>query len=69
MDQNQSLLLRPLPGDDRGAITQGLVKTKDFQTGMPDVCVYRLQRQFAKTMTVMGRVSEEQPDIFVKKLQ
>lgn len=35
-----------------GAITLGLVITKDPETGVPNVGVYRLQRQSAKSMTV-----------------
>jgi 4-hydroxy-3-polyprenylbenzoate decarboxylase len=45
-------LLRPWPGDAGGVITLGLVITKDPETGVPNVGVYRLQRQSANTMTV-----------------
>ena len=45
-------LLRPWPGDAAGVITLGLVITKDPETGVPNVGVYRLQRQSINTMTV-----------------
>ena len=45
-------LLRPWPGDAGGVVTLGLVITKDPETGVPNVGVYRLQRQSATTMTV-----------------
>jgi 4-hydroxy-3-polyprenylbenzoate decarboxylase len=45
-------LLRPWPGDAGGVITLGLVITKDPETGVPNVGVYRLQRQSINTMTV-----------------
>jgi 4-hydroxy-3-polyprenylbenzoate decarboxylase len=45
-------LLRPWPGDAGGVITLGLVITKDPDTGVPNVGVYRLQRQSRNTMTV-----------------
>ncbi len=45
-------LLRPWPGDAGGIITLGLVITKDPETGVPNVGVYRLQRQSVNTMTV-----------------
>jgi 4-hydroxy-3-polyprenylbenzoate decarboxylase len=45
-------LLRPWPGDAGGVITLGLVITKDPETGVPNVGVYRLQKQSATTMTV-----------------
>jgi 4-hydroxy-3-polyprenylbenzoate decarboxylase len=45
-------LLRPWPGDAGGVITLGLVITRDPETGVPNVGVYRLQRQSASTMTV-----------------
>ena len=45
-------LIRPWPKDAGGVITLGLVITKDPETGIPNVGVYRLQRQSSKTMTV-----------------
>jgi 4-hydroxy-3-polyprenylbenzoate decarboxylase len=45
-------LIRPWPGDAGGVITLGLVITKDPETGVPNVGVYRLQRQSVNTMTV-----------------
>ncbi|CAI8173968.1 MAG: 3-octaprenyl-4-hydroxybenzoate carboxy-lyase [Prochlorococcus marinus str. MIT 9215] len=45
-------LIRPWPGDASGVVTLGLVITKDPETGVPNVGVYRLQRQSATTMTV-----------------
>jgi 4-hydroxy-3-polyprenylbenzoate decarboxylase len=45
-------LLRPWPGDAGGVITLGLVITRDCETGVPNVGVYRLQRQSINTMTV-----------------
>ncbi len=45
-------LIRPWPKDASGVITLGLVITKDPETGVPNVGVYRLQRQSTKTMTV-----------------
>ncbi len=45
-------LIRPWPGDAGGVITLGLVITKDPETGIPNVGVYRLQKQSPKTMTV-----------------
>jgi 4-hydroxy-3-polyprenylbenzoate decarboxylase len=45
-------LPRPWPGDAGGVITLGLVITRDPQTRVPNVGVYRLQRQSATTMTV-----------------
>ena len=52
LDLNHLPLLRPWPEDAGGAITLGLVITKDPETGVPNVGVYRLQRQSAKSMTV-----------------
>ena len=49
---NNLPLLRPWPGDAGGIITLGLVITKDPETKIPNVGVYRLQRQSPKTMTV-----------------
>ncbi len=45
-------LIRPWPKDASGVITLGLVITKDPETGVPNVGVYRLQRQSPQTMTV-----------------
>ena len=45
-------LIRPWPNDAGGIITLGLVITKDPETKIPNVGVYRLQRQSPKTMTV-----------------
>ncbi len=45
-------LIRPWPGDAGGIITLGLVITKDPETKVPNIGIYRLQCQSAKTMTV-----------------
>ncbi len=45
-------MLRPWPGDAGALVTLGLVITKDPETGVPNVGIYRLQRQSAQTMTV-----------------
>jgi len=45
-------LLRPWPGDGGSIVNLGLVITKDPETGVPNVGVYRLQRQSQNTMTV-----------------
>ena len=45
-------LIRPWPGDAGGVITLELVITKDPETGVPNVGVYRLQKQSVNTMTV-----------------
>ena len=45
-------LLRPWPGDAGRIITLGLVITKDPETGVPNVGVYRLQQQSINTLTV-----------------
>lgn len=52
LDLQQLPLIRPYPGDAAKIITLGLVITKDCETGIPNVGVYRLQLQSAKTMTV-----------------
>ena len=52
VDLNNLPLLRPWPQDAGGVITLGLVITKDPETSVPNVGVYRLQRQSATTMTV-----------------
>jgi len=45
-------LIRPWPGDAGRVITLGLVITKDPETKVPNVGVYRLQQQDARSMTV-----------------
>ena len=45
-------LIRPWPKDASGVITLGLVITKDPETGVPNVGIYRLQRQSPQTMSV-----------------
>ncbi|BBL86428.1 Carboxylyase-related protein (chromatophore) [Paulinella micropora] len=45
-------LIRPWPGDVGGVVTFGLVITKDPETRIPNVGVYRLQQQSINTMTV-----------------
>ena len=45
-------LPRPWPGDAGGIISLGLVITRDPDTGVPNVGVYRLQRQSQQTMTI-----------------
>ena len=45
-------LIRPWPQDAEGVITLGLVITKDPETKVSNIGVYRLQRQSATTMTV-----------------
>jgi 4-hydroxy-3-polyprenylbenzoate decarboxylase len=52
LDLNTIPMLRPYPGDAGKIITLGLVITKDCETGVPNVGVYRLQLQSATTMTV-----------------
>ena len=52
LDLNTLPLIRPYAGDAGKIITLGLVITKDCETGIPNVGVYRLQLQSAKTMTV-----------------
>ncbi|QNI48676.1 UbiD family decarboxylase [Synechococcus sp. A15-60] len=52
VDLNNIPLIRPWPGDAGGVITLGLVITKDPETGVPNVGVYRLQKQSLNTMTV-----------------
>ncbi len=49
---DQLPLIRPWPEDAGSVITLGLVITKDPETNIPNVGVYRLQRQSPKTMTV-----------------
>tara|TARA_Y100001968_G_scaffold329978_1_gene380597 strand:+ start:427 stop:2004 length:1578 start_codon:yes stop_codon:yes gene_type:complete len=45
-------LIRPWPKDAGGIISLGLVITKDPETKIPNIGVYRLQRQSAQSMTV-----------------
>ena len=45
-------LIRPWPEDAGEVITLGLVITKDPETNVPNVGVYRLQKQSINTMTV-----------------
>lgn len=52
LDLNQIPMIRPYPGDAGKIITLGLVITKDCETGVPNVGVYRLQLQSKTTMTV-----------------
>ncbi|MBE9232175.1 UbiD family decarboxylase [Cuspidothrix issatschenkoi LEGE 03284] len=52
LDLNKLPLIRPYPGDAGKIITLGLVITKDCETGIPNVGVYRLQLQSYNTMTV-----------------
>jgi 4-hydroxy-3-polyprenylbenzoate decarboxylase len=52
IDLTKIPMLRPYPGDAGKIITLGLVITKDCETGVPNVGVYRLQLQSRNTMTV-----------------
>lgn len=52
LDLNQIPMIRPYSGDAGKIITLGLVITKDCETGIPNVGVYRLQLQSKNTMTV-----------------
>ncbi len=52
LNLNDLPLIRPWPGDAGRVITLGLVITKDPETGVPNVGVYRLQQQDARSMTV-----------------
>ncbi len=45
-------LIRPWPGDAGRVITLGLVITRDPETRVPNVGVYRLQQQDARSMSV-----------------
>ncbi|MGD1851767.1 MAG: UbiD family decarboxylase [Cyanophyceae cyanobacterium] len=51
-DLTQIPMIRPYSGDAGRIITLGLVITKDCETGIPNVGVYRLQLQSKNTMTV-----------------
>ncbi len=52
LDLNQIPMIRPYPKDAGKIITLGLVITKDCETGVPNVGVYRLQLQSSTTMSV-----------------
>jgi 4-hydroxy-3-polyprenylbenzoate decarboxylase len=52
VDLNQLPLLRVYPEDANKVITLGLMITKDCETKIPNVGVYRLQLQSKNTMTV-----------------
>lgn len=52
LDLNRIPMIRPYSGDAGKIITLGLVITKDCETGIPNVGVYRLQLQSNTTMTV-----------------
>ncbi|MEN9219051.1 MAG: UbiD family decarboxylase, partial [Gloeomargarita sp. DG_2_bins_126] len=52
VDLTQIPMIRPYPGDAGKIITLGLVITKDWETGTPNVGVYRLQLQSQNTMSV-----------------
>ncbi len=52
VDLDKLPLIRPWPKDASKVITLGLVITKDPETKVPNVGVYRLQRQSKKTMSV-----------------
>ncbi|MBD2312826.1 UbiD family decarboxylase [Desertifilum sp. FACHB-1129] len=52
VDLNTIPMIRPYCGDAGKIITLGLVITRDCETGIPNVGVYRLQLQSKNTMTV-----------------
>lgn len=52
VDLDQIPLLRVYPGDAGKVITLGLMITKDPESGIPNVGVYRLQQQSKNTATV-----------------
>ncbi len=52
LDLTKLPLIRPWPEDAGKVITLGLVITKDPETKVPNIGVYRLQLQSSKTMTV-----------------
>ncbi|ABX08967.1 3-polyprenyl-4-hydroxybenzoate decarboxylase [Prochlorococcus marinus str. MIT 9211] len=52
VDLDQLPLTRPWPNDAGSVITFGLVITKDPETKVPNVGIYRLQKQSCNTMTV-----------------
>ncbi len=52
VDLDSLPLIRPWPKDAGSIITLGLVITKDPETHIPNVGIYRLQKQSSTTMTV-----------------
>ncbi|WP_017325450.1 UbiD family decarboxylase [Synechococcus sp. PCC 7336] len=52
LDLNAIPTIRPYAGDAGRIVTLGLAITKDCETGIPNVGVYRLQLQSESTMTV-----------------
>ncbi|MEO1353839.1 MAG: UbiD family decarboxylase [Cyanobacteria bacterium J06635_15] len=52
VDLNRIPMIQPYPKDGGRVVTFGLVITKDCETGIPNVGVYRLQLQSKNTMTV-----------------
>ncbi|MBT9314654.1 UbiD family decarboxylase [Leptothoe spongobia] len=52
VDLTQIPMIQPYPQDGGKVVTLGLVITKDCETGIPNVGVYRLQLQSKNTMTV-----------------
>ena len=52
VDLTQIPMIRPYPKDAGRVITLGLVVTKDCETGIPNVGIYRLQLQSKNTMSV-----------------
>ena len=52
VDLTRIPMIRPYAKDGGKVVTLGLVITKDCETGVPNVGVYRLQLQSANTMTV-----------------
>ena len=61
-------LIRPWPGDAGGVITLGLVITKDPETGVPNVGVYRLQKQSINTMTCLLYTSPSPRDATLSRM-
>ena len=52
VDLTEIPMIRPYPKDGGKVVTLGLVITKDCETGVPNVGVYRLQLQGQNTMSV-----------------
>jgi 4-hydroxy-3-polyprenylbenzoate decarboxylase len=52
VDLTQIPMIQPYAGDGGKVVTLGLVITKDCETGIPNIGVYRLQLQSKNTMTV-----------------
>ena len=52
VDLTKIPMIRPYPKDGGKVVTLGLVITKDCETGVPNVGVYRLQLQSQNTMSV-----------------